>query len=141
VIVGLYNRYGRVRLGVRRRVVGLLSRIDPRAKDRAIEKQLVLLDDDAEKRRTWYADQYEHPHESVHSVGEVLGWFRANGLEYVSSFPKIELFGSASKRIFRARRAARWRRGRIAQLLVQLSWILTQNAAGGYFVLIGRRAP
>jgi SAM-dependent methyltransferase len=141
LIVGLYNRYGRLLLGVRRRVVALLSRIDSRAKDRAIEKQLVELDDDAEKRRTWYADQYEHPHESVHSVDELLGWFRANGLEYVSSFPKIELLGSAPKRIFRARKVARWRRGRIAHLLVQLSWILTQNAGGGYFVLIGRKTP
>jgi SAM-dependent methyltransferase len=141
VVVGLYNRYGRLMLALRRRIVALLSRVDPRAKDRAIEKQLVELDDDAEKRRSWYADQYEHPHESVHDVGEVLGWFRANGLEYLSSFPKIELFGPAPKRIFRARKVARWRRGRIAHWLVQLSWILTQNAGGGYFVLIGRRTP
>jgi hypothetical protein len=141
VVVGLYNRYGRLMLALRRRIVALLSRVDPRAKDRAIEKQLVELDDDAEKRRSWYADQYEHPHESVHDVGEVLGWFRGNGLEYLSSFPKIELFGPAPKRIFRARKVARWRRGRIAHWLVQLSWILTQNAGGGYFVLIGRRTP
>lgn len=141
VVVGLYNRYGRLVLHLRRRVVRLLSRVDPGAKDRAIAKQLVELDDDAEKRRTWYADQYEHPHESVHSVGEVLDWFRATGLEYVSSFPKIELFGSAPKRIFRARQVARWRRSSVAQLLVQLSWILTQNAGGGYFVLVGRKAP
>lgn len=141
VIVGLYNRYGRLMLGARRRVVRFLSRFDPRAKDRAIEKQLVELDDDAEKRRTWYADQYEHPHESTHSVEEVLGWFRANGLEYVSSLPKIELFGSTAKRIFRARRVARWRRGRVAHRLVQISWILTQNAGGGYFVLVGRKKP
>jgi SAM-dependent methyltransferase len=139
VIVGLYNRYGRILLGLRRRVTALLSRVDPRAKDRAIEKQLVELDDDAEKRRTWYADQYEHPHESVHRVDEVLDWFRANGLEYVSSFPKIELLGSTPKRIFRRRDAAGWRRGRFAHLLVQLAWILTQNAGGGYFVLVGRK--
>ena len=141
VIVGLYNRYGRILLGVRRRLVRLLSRFDPRAKDRAIEKQLVLLDDDAEKRRTWYADQYEHPHESTHTVDEVLGWFRASGLEYVSSHPKIEPLGPTPKRIFRARKLARWRRSRIAHLLVQLAWILTQNAGGGYFVLVGRKTP
>lgn len=141
VVVGLYNRYGRLVLEIRRRIVWLLSRFDPRARDRAIEKQLVELDDDAEKRRTWYADQYEHPHESVHTVGEVLGWFRANGLEYVSSLPKIEPFGAAPKRIFRARRVARWRQGRLAHLLVQLAWIVTQNAGGGYFVLVGRKTP
>jgi SAM-dependent methyltransferase len=139
IIVGLYNRYGRLMLGVRRRFVKLLSRIDPRAKDRAIEKQLVALDADEEKRRTWYADQYEHPHESTHTVDEVLGWFRENGLAYVSSFPKIELFGSMPKRIFRTRQVARFRSGRAAHGLVQLAWILTQNAGGGYFVLVGRK--
>ena len=140
VIVGLYNRYGRLMLGVRRRVVKLLSLFDARAKDRAIEKQLVALDADEEKRRTWYADQYEHPHESTHTVAEVLEWFRANGLEYVSSFPKIEAFGSMPKRIFRKREVAGWRSGPLANLLVQLTWILTQNAGGGYFVLVGRKA-
>jgi len=139
VIVGLYNRYGRLALLVRRRIVKLLSLFDSRAKDRAIEKQLVALDADEEKRRTWYADQYEHPHESTHTVAEVLGWFRANGLEYVSSFPKIEAFGSMPKRIFRKREAAAWRSGPLAHWLVQLTWILTQNAGGGYFVLVGRK--
>lgn len=139
VIVGLYNRYGRLALAVRRRIVKLLSHFDARAKDRAIEKQLVALDADEEKRRTWYADQYEHPHESTHTVAEVLGWFRANGLEYVSSFPKIEAFGSMPKRIFRTREVAGWRSGPLAHLLVQLTWILTQNAGGGYFVLVGRK--
>jgi 2-polyprenyl-3-methyl-5-hydroxy-6-metoxy-1,4-benzoquinol methylase len=114
VIVGLYNRYGRILLGVRRRLVRLLSR---------------------------FAPQYEHSHESTHTVDEVLGWFRASGLEYVSSHPKIEPFGSTPKRIFRARKLARWRRSRIAHLLVQLAWILTQNAGGGYFVLVGRKTP
>jgi SAM-dependent methyltransferase len=141
VVVGLYNLYGRLMLLLRRRIVSLVSRFDPRAKDRAIAKQLVELDDDEEKRRTWFADQYEHPHESTHTVSEVRGWFRDNGIDYVSSFPKIELFGSTPKRIFRRRDAARWRSGDVAHLLVQLSWILTQNAGGGYFVLVGRKRP
>jgi len=57
----------------------------------------------------------------------------------VSSLPKIEPFGSTPRRIFRARKLARWRSGRFAHLLVQLTWILTQNAGGGYFVLVGRK--
>jgi SAM-dependent methyltransferase len=141
LIVGLYNRYGRLMLLVRRRIVALLSRFDPGAKDRAIQKQLVSLDADEAKRHTWYADQYEHPHESTHTVDEVLGWFRENGIEYVSSFPKIELFDPGSKRIFRPRPVAAWRNGPLAHLLVQLTWILTQNAGGGYFVIVGQKRP
>jgi len=139
LVVGLYNRYGRLMLLVRRRVVSLLSRVDSEAKNRAIQKQLVVNDSDEFKRHTWYADQYEHPHESTHTVGEALGWFRENQIEYVSSFPSIELFGSGSKRIFRPREVAAWRSGGAAHLLVQLGWILSQNAGGGYFVLVGQK--
>ena len=57
----------------------------------------------------------------------------------MSSFPKIELFGATPKRIFRPRKLARWRSGRLARGLVQLSWVVTQNAGGGYFVLVGRK--
>ena len=141
IVVGLYNRYGRLDARVRRRVVRLLSRFDPRAKDRAIEKQLVELDADEEKRRTWYADQYEHPHESTHTVDEVLGWFRANGLDVRLVVPEDRaVSGSMPKRIFRKREVAGWRSAAaLAHVLVQLSWIVTQNAGGGYFVLVGRK--
>jgi SAM-dependent methyltransferase len=139
IVVGLYNRYGRSMLRVRRRVVRLISRVDPTAKNRAIRRQLVELEEDEAKRHTWYADQYEHPHESAHTVAEVLGWFRENGVEYVSSLPKIEPFGSTAKRIFRPREVAGWRSGSLAHLMVQLGWIVTQNSGGGYFVLVGRK--
>lgn len=139
LVVGLYNRYGRLMLLVRRRLVWLWSHVDPTAKARAIRKQLVELDGDEAKRVTWYADQYEHPHESTHTVGEVLRWFRENGIDYVSSFPSIELFGSGSKRIFRPRKTGGWRSNPLAHLLVQLTWILTQNAGGGYFVIVGQK--
>jgi 2-polyprenyl-3-methyl-5-hydroxy-6-metoxy-1,4-benzoquinol methylase len=139
IVVGLYNRYGRSMLRVRRRVVRLISRVDPTAKDRAIRKQLIELEEDEAKRHTWYADQYEHPHESAHTVAEVLRWFRENGVEYVSSLPKIEPFGATPKRVFRPREVAGWRSGSLAHLMVQLGWIVTQNSGGGYFVLVGRK--
>ena len=139
IVVGLYNRFGRSMLRVRRRVVRLVSRVDPTAKDRAIRKQLVELEEDEAKRHTWYADQYEHPHESTHTVAEVLRWFGENGVEYVSSLPKIEPFGSIPKRVFRPREVAGWRSGALAHLMVQLGWIVTQNSGGGYFVLVGRK--
>jgi hypothetical protein len=122
-------------LHVRRRVVRWQMRFDPRP-DRALEKQLVKLENDAEKRRTWWADQYEHPHESVHTVDEVLDWFKRNGVTYVSSFPRAELYASSDvEKIFKPRRPS----GRAAHLLKQLAWIVTQNSGGGYFVMVGQR--
>lgn len=139
LVVGLYNYYGRFMLLVRRRIVKLFSKMDPGIKDRAIKKQLVELEDDEAKRHTWFADQYEHPHESTHTIAEVLRWFRENDIEYVSSLPKAELLGPTPKRIFKRREVARFRSTPFANLLVQLGWIITQNAGGGYFVLVGRK--
>jgi SAM-dependent methyltransferase len=139
-VIGLYNKCGRLMLHVRRRVMRWQMHFDPKARDRALEKQLVKLENDSEKRRTWWADQYEHPHESVHTVDEVLDWFRRNGVTYVSSFPKAELFSSSDvEKIFKARRSRGLWSGRTAHLLVQLGWIVTQNSGGGYYVMVGQR--
>jgi SAM-dependent methyltransferase len=141
VVVGLYNRYGRLMLHVRRRVVRLRMRFDPTAKDAALKKQLVRMEADPEKRRTWWADQYEHPHESTHTVDEVLGWFAKNRISYVSSFPKAELFSSSEiEKIFKPRRSGAFFNSRLAHVLVQLGWVATQNAGGGYFVLVGQKS-
>jgi SAM-dependent methyltransferase len=141
IVVGLYNAYGRLMLRLRRRLVRLGMRIDPRAKDRALQKQLVRMENDAEKRRTWWADQYEHPHESTHTVDEVLAWFARNGVSYLTSFPKVELFSSAEvDKVFKPRRSPRLSKTPLAHALVQLRWIVTQNDGGGYFVMVGRKA-
>jgi len=141
IVVGLYNTYGRLMLHVRRRVVRLRMRFDPQAKDRALKKQLVKMENDSEKRRTWWADQYEHPHESTHTVDEVLDWFAKHNLSYVSSFPKAELISSADvQKIFKPRRAGRVSGSSVGHVLVQLGWIVTQNDGGGYFVMVGQKA-
>jgi ubiquinone/menaquinone biosynthesis C-methylase UbiE len=141
ILVGLYNTYGRLMLHVRRRVVRLRLKFDTGAKDRALQKQLVRIDADSEKRRTWWADQYEHPHESTHTVDEVLGWFAKNGVSYLTSFPKAELRSrSEVEKVFRPRRAGSLSRSSFGHVLVQLGWILTQNDGGGYFVMVGQKA-
>ncbi len=142
VVVGLYNSYGRLMLHLRRRVVHFMMRFDPKAKERALKKQLVELEADALKRSTWWADQYEHPHETTHTVDEVLGWFAKNGLSYVSSFPKCEMFvGSDKDRVFKRRPSGGFTNSSLAHVLVQLAWIVTQNNGGGYFVLVGKKNP
>ncbi|HYD48462.1 MAG TPA: class I SAM-dependent methyltransferase, partial [Terriglobales bacterium] len=132
VVVGLYNTYGRLMLNVRRRAVRIRMKFDPKAMEKAIEKQLVNLEKDDLKLRTWWADQYEHPHESVHTVDEVIDWFDKNGISYLSSFPKAELFtGSDQDKVFKRRPAGALASSSFAHVLVQLSWILTQNDGGG----------
>jgi SAM-dependent methyltransferase len=140
VVVGLYNTYGRFVLHARRHLVRWRMRFNPSAKDRALQKQLVHLENDSEKRRTWWADQYEHPHESTHTIDEILTWFACNGLVYVSSFPKAELFSSAEvDKVFKPRRPGYLAGSRLAHFLIQLAWVVTQNHGGGYFVITGQK--
>jgi SAM-dependent methyltransferase len=34
-------------------------------------------------------DQYAHPHKTDHAIGEVMSWFRQNGLSYKGAYPPI----------------------------------------------------
>ena len=54
---------------------------------RKIEGLSLLLE--AARREAWFMDQYKHPHETKHSIGELLRWFDAAGFEFTSSVPTI----------------------------------------------------
>lgn len=142
VIVGLYNPYGRVALELQRRWVNRRHKGDAQARRAYIQDMLEKQEADQWKQDTWYADQYQHPHESTHTVGELLGWYRTHGIEYVNALPPIEPFRRQddAMRIFRPAQTARWRRTAAAHLLTQLGWIWRLRRTGGYFVIIGRRA-
>jgi SAM-dependent methyltransferase len=131
-VLGLYNTYGRFALNMRRRIFrltgGRFTGLDFFMRQRGLE---------ADKKRIWYMDQYEHPHEDVYSVDTALRWFRETGLEYVNSVPKInpgETF-SDEERLFEPHAEG----SRFDHLLAQLSWVFTQSREGGFFIIIGRR--
>lgn len=132
IVLGLYNTYGRLLLDARRVVFrltrGRLLWLDYFMRSRAMG---------AEKKRVWFRDQYEHPHEDKFSVADVLAWFDENGLEYVNSVPRITFGGrfGPDERLFEPRS----RGSALEHLLVQLGWIVTKGREGGFFILIGRR--
>src|ERR671933_65146 len=88
---------------------------------------------DVEKKRTWWADQFAHPHETVHTVSEVLGWFEECGLDYAASLPPIELGGDeAHVNLFPRRGAPPRTMGRLASArLRELQWIWQLRWTGG----------
>jgi hypothetical protein len=96
---------------------------------------------DTEKKRTWWADQFAHPHETVHTVGEVLGWFDACGLEYAASLPPIELGGDAAYvNLFpRSTRPARTLGRQLSAAVQQVRWAWQLRWTGGYFVLTAKK--
>ncbi len=134
VVVGLYNTYARIPHRLRRalaRATGF----------RWFPFDSVLRDRDAEpaRREAWIRDQYMHPLEHRHSVGDVQRWFRGNDIEYVRAYPNTllaaePLQGSA---LFDPAQDD-WS---FENVLAQLSWAAnpTLAAEGGLFVVIGRR--
>lgn len=132
IIVGLYSRYGRLMTGVRRAVFGLTG-----GRCQWLDPQLRSTRMGSDKRRAWFNDQYRHPHESKHTIGEVLGWFDRCGLEFIRGIPSVTAGDEdlSDGPLF----APKSRGSALDHLLVQLRHIVTGNSDNGYFLMIGRR--
>jgi SAM-dependent methyltransferase len=132
LLVGLYHRWGRLITDARRFLFrhsgDRLRALDPNLRDPASS---------AQKRRAWFMDQYRHPHESKHTIGEVLGWLERTGFGFVRSIPKTTLFESfaADEPLFRPERPA----GALERALAEAAMALSGSREGGFFVVIGRR--
>jgi SAM-dependent methyltransferase len=129
VIVGLYNRYARIPLRLRRLVARLTGfrwiPFDPVLRDRKAEP---------ERREAWLRDQYRHPEEHSHSVAEVRRWFRASGIDYVSSYPST-LIGEEPEDLL-APAEDEWP---LESVMAQLGWMASLGGEGGLFVMVGRK--
>ncbi|HEV7991854.1 MAG TPA: methyltransferase domain-containing protein [Gemmatimonadaceae bacterium] len=133
LIIGLYHKYGRLATDIRRVVFNLtrdhLKFLDPRNLNTDLSDG---------KRRAWFMDQYKNPHESKHTIGEVLGWIRQNGLDFVKSIPKTRIATSfsASEPLFEREPAG----GTIERTLVELGMAVrsSQIKEGGFFIVIAQ---
>jgi SAM-dependent methyltransferase len=129
IVLGLYNAFARIPLRLRRSIARLsgyrLIPFDPVLRDRNNEPA---------RREAWLRDQYRHPEEHRHTLAEVQGWFKENGVEYVRAYPSA-VIGEDRKDLF-ARAADNWRP---EGWLAQLGWIRTLGAEGGLFITVGRR--
>lgn len=126
VIVGLYNRYGRLPTAWRARLIGLVG---PRI-DYVVRHRIR----DARKAEIWIKDQYYNPHETWHSIDEVLGWFAQNDVDYLGCHPPI-LGTAPAPDLFAPSDPGSWP----ARIATQLGWIGSISAEGALFVMIGRR--
>jgi carbamoyltransferase len=131
IIVGLYNAYGRLATDLRRAIFrttgGRATWLDPYLRSSL----------GSEKRRAWFADQYQHPHESKHTIGEVLGWFDEAGLSFVRGIPAVSPEGETLDRttLFRASP----RGSALDHFVSQVRQVVTGSREGGFFLMIGRR--
>lgn len=128
VMVGLYNRYARVLTWLRSKLIGVFG---PRL-DYVVRKHIV----DPRKAQIWIADQYRNPHETWHSIGEVMGWFRANGIDYLNCSPPIlGTDGEDAADPFAATDPGT----PYQRAVTQLSWLGTIAREGSLFDLVGRK--
>lgn len=130
VIVGVYNTFARIPLRLRRFVAHVSGY-------RWIPFDPVLRERDAEpaRRQAWIRDQYQHPQEHRHTLGEVQDWFAENGIEYVRAYPSA-LIGEATPEDLLTAAVDTWAP---EGWLAQLAWMRSLGGEGGLFVTVGRR--
>lgn len=128
VMVGLYNRYARIMTWLRAKAIGLVGAdIDYVVRTRIR---------DTRKADIWIKDQYYNPHETWHTIDEVLSWFAESGIEYLNCSPPIlGTDGEDAKNLFaRTDSSDTYRR-----IITQLSWLGTIAREGSLFDVIGRK--
>jgi len=129
IVLGLYNKIARLPLRLRRVVARMTGDrwipFDPVLRDRVAEP---------ERRAAWLRDQYRHPEEHRHSLGEVRTWFAENDVAFVRSYPTADLDDGAS--LLEPEEDA-WMLG---DWLTQIGWMGSLSREGGLFVTVGRAA-
>ena len=133
ILVGLYNKIGRLRTIIRKYIsklfgIKFLEIFDPSLKNLKISDK---------EKEAWIKDQYFHPIESLHTLDEVLNWFKKNNIEYINSIPSCDfeisqnyedLFTKKSKGSFYSR------------IINQIFMIFNRlGSDGGLFIVIGKK--
>lgn len=128
IMVGLYNRPARLPTWIRSKVIRVLGpQIDYVVRNRIHDER---------KADIWIKDQYFNPHETWHSLDEVMGWFGENRIDYLCSSPGIldtdgEDAVDLSLPTDPGTRYQRW--------VTQLSWLATIAREGALFDVVGRK--
>jgi len=132
ILIGLYNKFGRIRTLIRRLLykifgVKILKILDP---------TLRKLKNSKEEQNAWIQDQYEHPQESLHTIDEVMSWFKKNNIDFISSIPNSDFNDDEYDDIFMEKKTGSY----VQRFLNQIFMIFGQlGSDGGLFVVVGRK--
>lgn len=128
VMIGLYNRPARLPTLIRSKLIGLFGpNIDFVVRNRIRDKR---------KAEIWIADQYYNPHETWHSIDEVMGWFKENDIGYMNCSPAIlGTDGEDADNLFAETAPG----SRYQRAVTQLAWLGTIAREGALFDVIGKK--
>ena len=133
ILVGLYNKYGRIRTIFRRFLYKFFGKsvvmlLDPTLRNIKKNNKLQI--------KSWIRDQYEHPVESLHTLDEVLGWFSSNNIEFINSIPKCNIQEQESNDLFEKSSKGTF----LSRIFSQIAMIFNNlGSDGGLFVVIGKK--
>lgn len=137
IAVGLYNKIGRIPLKIRILLAKTIFKNNQKVKDYFLKIQIGDIKD-KERARGWWHDQYLHVHETSHTVGEVLGWFKKNNVKYTQTVPSLSL-GEYNYSI-----GGVWNDFQQIypyfpiRLYKQLTWFWKTQREGGYWITFGK---
>jgi SAM-dependent methyltransferase len=132
ILIGLYHKYGRLITDARRVIFrhsgGRFRWLDPNLRNP---------DWSQDRKRAWYADQYLHPNETKHTIGDVLKWFEQTGFTFIKSIPRSKPFQpiTESDNLFEQEEPG----NAVERFLVEFPMMLKGSREGGFFTMIGRK--
>ena len=131
VLIGLYNKIGRIRTLVRKLFYKILGKnflmlVDPTLRN---------LKDSPEEQNAWIRDQYMHPIEKLHTLDEVLEWFKENNIDFISSIPSCD-FDENYEDLFKKKNKGTLYSRVINQIFMIFSSL---GSDGGLFIVIGKK--
>ena len=133
ILIGLYNKIGRIRTIFRK----YLSKIFGKKFLEIFDPTLKNLKISSEERKSWIKDQYFHPIESLHTLDEVLDWFKKNDIEFINSIPSSDFeFSQDFENLFEKKSKGSF----YSRFLNQIFMIFNRlGSDGGLFVVIGKK--
>lgn len=132
IVFGLYHYWGRLITDTRRLIFrhsgGRFTFLDPNLRSQV---------NSAAKKAAWFNDQYQHPHETKHTIRECLGWLPPAGFQFVRSIPGTHLFKpfKADESLFARSEPA----SGLEALAKEMSLFFSGSQEGGFFIIIARK--